>query len=81
MGELGEYANLKKKVRRGDIAPEVAKPLLAKELADVVTYLDILALRLDVDLGQAVTDKFNEISARVGADVFIVDDSIAQEAA
>jgi NTP pyrophosphatase (non-canonical NTP hydrolase) len=39
---------------------------IADELADVVTYLDLLAAVLGVDLGQAVADKFNEVSIRVG---------------
>jgi NTP pyrophosphatase (non-canonical NTP hydrolase) len=68
-GELGEFANLRKKVLRGDLTMEQALPMLADELADVATYLDILAFRLGVDLGAAVVDKFNRVSERVGADV------------
>lgn len=77
MGELGEYANIRKKFERGDIGRDEFKTLAAKELADVQTYLDILALRcLDfggnidphgVELGDATLDKFNEVSKRVGA--------------
>jgi NTP pyrophosphatase (non-canonical NTP hydrolase) len=71
VGELGEFANLQKKVERGDLSAEEAKPMLAKELADVATYLDILAFRLGVDLGEAVRLKFNEVSKRVGSSVRI----------
>lgn len=71
LGELGELANLIKKVERGDITLEEARAELAKECADVATYLDILAFRLGVDLGQVVIDKFNEVSRRVDAGVFI----------
>ena len=67
VGELGEYANLRKKFERGDVDAATFKNEAAKELADVVTYLDILAMRLGIDLGQSVMDKFNEISARVGS--------------
>jgi hypothetical protein len=42
---------------------------LAKEVANVVIYLDILAFRAHVDLGNAVASKFNEISRRVSSDV------------
>lgn len=70
-GELGELANLQKKVRRGDLTLDQARDELGKELADVATYLDILAMRYGVDLGQAVMDKFNEVSRRVDAGVFI----------
>lgn len=71
IGELGEYANLKKKIERGDLTMENTKGDLARELADVVTYLDILAFRLGIDLGQAVMDKFNEVSERVGSSIRI----------
>lgn len=71
LGELGELANLIKKVERGDLTLEEARAKLAKECADVATYLDILAFRLGVDLGQVVIDKFNEVSRRVDAGVFI----------
>lgn len=70
-GELGELANLVKKVRRGDMSLDEARPELAKELADVVIYLDILAFQCGVDLGKATIEKFNEVSERVGSNVVI----------
>lgn len=73
-GELGEYANIRKKFERGDIDADEFKNLAAEELADVITYLDILAFQLGIDLGQAVKDKFNFISNRVGSNVIIGDD-------
>ena len=84
MGELGEYANKRKKFERGDITAEEFAAEAAKELADVQTYLDILAMRcLDVpgtphpdgiNLGAATMEKFNEVSIRVGSDVRIAAD-------
>lgn len=71
VGELGEYANFRKKFERGDFDEEKFKKEAAKELADVVTYLDILAFRLDIDLGKAVFEKFNEISRRVKSPIYI----------
>jgi NTP pyrophosphatase (non-canonical NTP hydrolase) len=71
VGELGELGNLLKKVRRGDISMEDALPDIRREFADVVTYLDIFAMQAGVDLGDATRDKFNEVSRRVGAKVFI----------
>lgn len=68
-GELGEAANIIKKIERGDMTLDQAREDLAKELADVQTYLDILAFRAGVDLGEATISKFNEVSARVGCDV------------
>jgi NTP pyrophosphatase (non-canonical NTP hydrolase) len=83
VGELGEFANVRKKFERGDLTFDQYRTLAEKELADVQTYLDLLARRaLDigpnahetgVDLGEATRQKFNEVSHRVGADVFIDD--------
>jgi len=68
-GEVGEAANILKKIRRGDVSLDEARPSLAKELADAQTYLDILAFRAGIDLGQATIDKFNEVSERVDSPV------------
>jgi NTP pyrophosphatase (non-canonical NTP hydrolase) len=73
-GELGEAANLIKKIERGDFTLDEARADLAKEFADVVTYLDILAMRAGVDLGRATIDKFNEVSLRVGSPVRLAAD-------
>lgn len=70
-GELGEYANIRKKFERGDIEEAEFKERAAKELADVVTYLDILAFQVGINLGQAVVNKFNEVSARIGSPVIM----------
>ncbi len=69
MGELGEYANVRKKFERGDLNADEFMQEAAKELADVQTYLDILAMQLGIDLGEATMDKFNEVSERVGSTV------------
>jgi NTP pyrophosphatase (non-canonical NTP hydrolase) len=75
LGELGEAANLMKKIKRGDFAPEevgeIIKTKLAWEFADVITYIDLLALQYHIDLGEVVKEKFNIVSERVGSDVFI----------
>lgn len=71
VGEVGEYANKSKKQRRGDISMSEFLAESASELPDILIYLDLLALRLGVDLAQATRDKFNEVSRRVHADVFL----------
>lgn len=80
-GECGEACNVVKKIRRLDDGAD--KPynagadrgeltrLLRKELADLVIYADLLAARLGIDLGDAVVEKFNEVSEKVGSDVSI----------
>lgn len=55
-------------------AIEDVRPQLAKELADVQCYLDITANVLGVDLGDATVEKFNEVSNRIGVDVYISTD-------
>jgi len=72
-GELGEACNIIKKMNRardglvgntesdGDL-----QAALADELADTIIYLDILAARAGIDLGDAVIAKFNLVSERLG---------------
>lgn len=74
LGELGEAANLIKKVERGDLTLDEARAELAKEFADVQTYLDILAFRAGVDLSDATIAKWNEVSERVGCRIRIASD-------
>ncbi len=69
LGELGEAANLIKKIERGDFSLDEKREELGKEFADVQTYLDILAFRAGVDLGDATMNKWNEVSRRVGCDL------------
>lgn len=67
-GEVGEACNITKKIRRGDYPDDYAYMdavrELAKEIADVVIYADLLAARFGIDLGEAVRRKFNEVSDR-----------------
>jgi NTP pyrophosphatase (non-canonical NTP hydrolase) len=70
-GELGELASLlKMRNRERDGLPgnkfSPTDKQIADELADVFTYLDLLAAALNVDLGKAAAEKFNEVSERVG---------------
>lgn len=67
-GEAGEACNLVKKRRRGE---DVPVSIVAKELADAVIYADLLAERMGIDLGQAVRQKFNEVSRRKGSRIFL----------
>jgi len=70
-GELGELASLlKMRNRERDGLPgnkfSPTDKQVADEIADVLTYLDLLAAALGVDLGRAAVEKFNEVSERVG---------------
>lgn len=66
-GEVGEAANIIKKIDRGDMSLDEARKMLADELADIQTYLDIVAYQAGVDLCAATIEKWNRVSERVGA--------------
>lgn len=70
-GELGELASLlKMRNRERDGLPgnkfSPTRKQIADEIADVLTYLDLLAASFGIDLGAAAVEKFNEVSLRVG---------------
>lgn len=74
-GEAGELANVVKKLRRLEVGVdagpddgtrEALLAQLADEIADVYTYLDLLAVYYDVDLVDALVRKFNRVSERQG---------------
>lgn len=79
VGEVGEYANIRKKFERGDISETMFLAMAEKELADAVTYLDILAFQLGIDLGDAVIRKFNAVSARIESSVILGRPSIPRK--
>ncbi len=72
LGELGEAANVAKKLNRyrdginGNTEPEVVlRAQLARELADTFIYLDLLAQREGIDLPAAVRKTFNAKSEQL----------------
>jgi len=67
-GEMGEVCNFIKKMRRGD---NVSIEDIESELADVVIYIDLLAARLGISLGNAVVRKFNEVSVQRNSNVIL----------
>lgn len=77
-GELGEAANVAKKINRGDMTLDQGRTELAKELADVQIYLDLLAAEAGIDLGRATITKFNEVSERVSSPVRFIAGSSGQ---
>lgn len=60
-GETGELCNNIKKANRGDL---ISIKKIMDEAADIVHYCTLLANHYQFDLGQAVVDKFNEVSER-----------------
>lgn len=73
-GEAGELCGAIKKMRRMEEGTNSAKDptdlaiykrKVADEMADVIIYLDLMASKMNLDLGQAVISKFNEVSDRM----------------
>lgn len=70
-GELGELASLikmRQRERDGLVGNKFSPTdaMIAKEIADVATYLDLLAASMGINLSAAIIMKFNEVSERVG---------------
>lgn len=79
VGEVGEFASKVKRIRSGDTPfDQAAIEYLTKELADIFSYTDLLAIQLRVNLGEAVRLKFNEVSQRLNIPVLIGPDGELQ---
>lgn len=73
-GEMGEAANVVKKIRRvetgnpgkHDGARDDLVTKLGEELADVILYADLLAAKAGLDLGEEIRRKFDAVSEREG---------------
>ncbi len=72
-GEAGELANIAKKLRRIESGctvntsdKESLITALGKEAADIITYLDIILAKHGLTIEDVLTQKFNEVSLRVG---------------
>ena len=68
-GEVGEACNVIKKLARermGIPGSRASIYNLAEELADVVICADLIAMHIGIDLGDAVKEKFNKTSAKIG---------------
>jgi NTP pyrophosphatase (non-canonical NTP hydrolase) len=51
VGELGETANILKKILRGDMSFEDAKQDLTNEIVDIFIYVIKLIYQMDIDIG------------------------------
>ncbi|MBU8543974.1 MULTISPECIES: hypothetical protein [Roseomonadaceae] len=74
LGELGEAANIAKKLNRvrdglGRFNAETEDALctkMADEIADCAIYLDLMAQAAGIDLATAIRRKFDRTSAKIG---------------
>lgn len=70
-GEVGELCNVVKKLARerlGMRGSRATQEQAAREMADVVVCVDLLAISLGIDLDSAVCDGFNAVSIRESLD-------------
>src|SRR5882762_5414217 len=72
-GELGEAANVIKKLNRyrdgvpgNKVSEDVLRNQLRKELGDVFVYLDLMAQSLGFNIADAAAEVFNAKSAEIG---------------
>lgn len=74
LGELGEAANVAKKLNRirdgipgnGDLTEAGLRSMLADEIADTFIYLDLMAQSQGLRLSEIVAAKFDKTSAKIG---------------
>lgn len=73
VGELGEAANVLKKLNRvrdnvpgNKETPDELRAMFADELADAFIYLDLLAQAAGIDFPAAIRSKFDRTSAKIG---------------
>lgn len=84
MGELGEAANVAKKLNRvrdgipgNNMTTAELHAALRDEIADTFIYLDLMAQSQGIVLEDAVLDKFQRTSAKIGYDDKMLRRSIA----
>lgn len=68
-GEVGEACNVIKKLeraRRGLKGSKDTLEHLGEELADIVICVDLVAMTYGLDLSEAIRNKFNATSEKVG---------------
>lgn len=76
VGELGEAANVAKKLNRyrdgipgNDESEQLLREKLARELADTFIYLDLLAQAAGINLPASVVEVFNLKSLKLGCSI------------
>jgi len=66
-GEVGEALNKVKKLlreRMDMVGTKTSKDEIAAELADIVICTDLVAMTLQIDLGDSIREKFNATSVK-----------------
>lgn len=75
IGEVGEAANIQKKIRRQDQpATPDQKTTLMLEFGDALAYLALWASSLDIDLNEAGIAANNKVAMRFGRSDYIIEE-------
>ena len=69
IGEIGEYANIRKKFDRGDFSFDEFQKLAADEIADIFIYLVLMADNIGIDLAKETVRKFNQDSKKLNSEI------------
>ena len=64
IGELGEFSNIVKKIKRGDFKLSDKKYELTDEIADIFIYLLKISNQMDIDLEEAFFNKLEKNKKR-----------------
>jgi len=64
MGELGEFSNIVKKVKRGDFPLSDKTDELTDEMADIFIYLLKISNQMDIDFEKAFLNKLEKNKKR-----------------
>lgn len=73
-GEVGEACNNIKKRERdrlGMVGGKIDDENLEEELADIIICVDLIAMKLNIDLSRAIALKFNKTSEKNKLSVFL----------
>jgi NTP pyrophosphatase (non-canonical NTP hydrolase) len=68
-GETGEMCNEVKKALRGDYPIESVRDKVLEELADVITYCDLMITKLGGNTEIELIRKFNKVSERRNCEI------------
>ena len=75
IGEFGEAMNILKKIKRVDDGTDplsdlnILYPALMEEIADIVTYADLLLTSQGYVLEEELVNKFNKVSEKRGSTI------------
>lgn len=77
-GEMGEVAHVVKAMLRkrdglisNTLSDEELQNMLGEEIADTIIYLDLLAQKAGLSIEEAIRNKFNTMSEKIGSQIII----------